>query len=640
MKIIFSALLITAFTTAYAQDSSTESIAKGERIAAAKKMMNLQSAAGNDYDLKYHRFNWYVNPDIYQIQGSVFSVFETSIASLSQVVFDLTSVLTVDSVLYHQTNIPFTHVGDVLSASLPSSLSQGTLDSVEVFYNGVPPSSGFGSFNQSTHAGASIIWSLSEPFGASDWWPCKNSLLDKIDSIDVTVTTPSVNRVASNGVLLSETIQGTNTVFHWQSHYPISTYLIAIAVTNYAQYSDYVPRSNGDSIQVLNYVYPENLALAQSQTPDIINTISLFDSLFIEYPFADEKYGHAQFNWGGGMEHQTMTFIVNFGHSLMAHECAHQWFGDYITCGSWEDIWLNEGFATYLEGLTEEFNFPATWMGWKQGKIQNITSAPDGSVKCTDTTDINRIFNGRLTYNKGSYLLHMLRWQMGDAFFFQGMRHYLNDVALGFGFAKTPDFQLHMEAACGQNLTTFFDQWYYREGYPSYQIFHTFDAGTNTVNLQINQTTSHVSVSFFEMPIPIHFVGVGYDTTIVFNHTFSGQLFSAVLPGPYSLLEFDPELWILSANNGITTGIPDISKESFATIFPTPAHDKLQIDFAALTGSENKNIMLYDMTGKNVLSTVTDKTKTSFDLSSVKEGSYVLRITAGNKTMVKQVVVQ
>lgn len=173
MKTIFTALLVTIFTTGYAQDSATESIAKSEGIAASKKMFNAVSAAGNDYDLKYHRFNWYVDPDVYQIQGSVFSLFQTNVASLSQVVFDLTSVLIVDSVFYQQSTIPFTHIGDVLSASLPSSLSLGTIDSIEVFYHGFPPSTGFGSFNQSTHAGASIIWTLSEPFGASDWWPCK-----------------------------------------------------------------------------------------------------------------------------------------------------------------------------------------------------------------------------------------------------------------------------------------------------------------------------------------------------------------------------------------------------------------------------------------------------------------------------------
>jgi aminopeptidase N len=220
-------------------------------------------------------------------------------------------------------------------------------------------------------------------------------------------------------VLVSETQNGNLRTCHWKSHYPIAAYLVAIAVTNYSYYSNYVPLGSGDSLQVLNYVYPEDLTYAQSNTPGIISIIQLYDSLTITYPFFKEKYGHCQFGWGGGMEHQTMTYLVSFDYSLMAHECAHQWFGDMVTCGSWEDIWLNEGFATYWQGMTVEHYDPSNWMGWKQSQRDYIISQPDGSVLCTDTTDVGRIFDGRLTYSKGAYLLHMLRWTVGDAAFFQ-----------------------------------------------------------------------------------------------------------------------------------------------------------------------------------------------------------------------------
>ena len=196
-----------------------------------------------------------------------------------------------------------------------------------------------------------VIWSLSEPYGAKDWWPCKSTLDDKIDSIDMFVTTPSQFRVASNGLLVSETANGSNKTFHWKHRYPIATYLIAVAVTNYAVYSNYVPLSGNDQLQILNYVYPEDTALTQPQTLRAINFMQIFDSMYVSYPFIKEKYGHAEFGWGGGMEHQTMSFLGKkaFNFEIIAHEMGHQWFGIKVTNGDWTDLWLHEGFADLIQ---------------------------------------------------------------------------------------------------------------------------------------------------------------------------------------------------------------------------------------------------------------------------------------------------
>ena len=584
-KLIYTlpALILLSSVTLYAQeerrpDVTSDAAALEAKVHAAK--MHQVSAAGAGYDIRYQRCIWSVDPAIADIAGNITTYFMTT-AVLSQMTFDLNDAMVVDSVKRLGAALTYTHSNSLVTITFPAALASGTLDSVTVYYHGTPSSGGFGSFNQDIHAGVPVLWTLSEPYGAMDWWPCKQDLNDKIDSVDVYVTAPVGNRVGSNGVLLSVDTAGAVATHHWKTRYPIAAYLVAIAVTNYAAYSNWVPMGPGDSLEVLNYVYPEDLATAQSLTPDIVSIIQLYDSLTIPYPFAEEKYGHAQFNWGGGMEHQTMTFLVNFGFSLMAHECAHQWFGDRVTCGSWEDIWLNEGFATYFEALTVERYFNSSWMNYKINKINSITAAPDGSVKCTDTTSLWRIFDGRLSYNKGAYVLHMLRWVLGDQAFFQGLRNYLNDPALAYGYAHTADLKLHLEQASGLSLTTFFQQWYTGEGYPSY--FLTLYPHTNSADLQLSQTTSHPSVSFYEMPVPVWLSDGIHDTTVVVQHTFSGQIFHVNLSFTPTTAIVDPELWLLSANNQVTVGLNEMeNKASALRVFPVPASDYVQWETDAI----------------------------------------------------------
>lgn len=595
---------------------------------------------GGNCDLKYHRCEWEIDPTVSFIKGSITSYFKPVVSGFTQIEFDLTSALTVDSVKYHTTNISFTQLtNDILQINLPSTIPINTLDSISVFYQGIPPGGDTASFYRTTHNGAPIIWTLSEPFGAKNWWPCKQSLTDKIDSVDIIVSTPQPNKVASNGILLSEISTGGNTISHWKTTYPIAAYLIGIAVTNYSSYSDFVPLQNGDSLQVLNYVYPENLAAAQAQTPEIINIIQFYDSLTIPYPFAKEKYGQAQFEWGGGIEHQTMSFVKTFNHDLMAHECAHQWFGDHITCASWQDIWLNEGFATYFEGLTEERFFSDTWMSWKEQKIANITSLPGGSVMCNDTTSESRIFDGRLSYNKGAYLLHMLRWKLGDITFFLAIKNYLSDTLLAGKYAHTTNLISHLEATSGSSLSNFFNEWYYGQGFPSYQL--EWEQTGSNVTLTIDQTQSHSSVPFYEMPIEIMFIGPAKDTTIIFDNTYSGQIFTPTINFPVINVKFDPKLWILSSGNTVKEKQGSHSSDDQVSIFPNPTKSTLNI-----LSLNNANTVEYfeimDSSGKIVFRSDTySGTQKLITISNISfsKGTYLvklfLRSGVNYKTFVK-----
>lgn len=592
---------------------------------------------GDNYDLNYHRMHWFVDPSVNYISGSITSYF-TALSTINQMVFELNSVLTIDSVKYHNNQLTFSHPDNTFTIDFPTAIAAGAMDSVCVYYHGAPPQgAGFGSFIQSNHGGTPIIWTLSEPFGAPDWWPCKNSLTDKIDSIDIYVTTTNGNRVGSNGLLISETVAGANKIFHWRHRYPIATYLIAIAVTNYYAYSDHASLQNG-TLEILNYVYPEDSSYARQNTPTLIPVIQLYDSLFSDYPYLDEKYGHAQFNWGGGMEHQTMTFLVNYGFDLMAHELAHQWFGDKVTCKSWHDIWINEGFATYLTGLTYYFlSNHAEWISWKADNIFYITTETWGSVYCDDTSNVSRIFDGRLSYTKGAMVLNMLRFKMGDSAFFTCLKNYITDPLLAYGTASTDDFKAHAEASYGANLTDFFNDWIYNQGHPIYTLNSTIHADSS-VSINFLQSQSHPSVSFFKLPVPVRFSNGINDTTLVFDNTQNNQTFDIQLNFFPTQVTFDPEkeliavLDTLIVNTGHCAAI-----ENQLDIFPNPASEIITISY---NGQQPEKVSIYDLSGALVTEYFPAVGGNSFvmDISGVNSGFYFLKISFNNNTVTRKIV--
>jgi aminopeptidase N len=550
-----------------------------EQRSASALLRHPAIFTGQNYDLKYLRLQWLIDPDTLFIRGAVTShmMITEPLANLLQ--FDLTDSLLVDSVIHRHLHAAFEHTGGILSVHTGHDIPAGTLDSVTVYYHGSPPRGvGFGSFVKGLHAGVPIIYTLSEPFSAGDWWPCKNDLSDKIDSIDIFVASPIPFRTASNGMLISETIQGNHRICHWKHRYPIAAYLIGVAVTNYQSYSDYVPRE-GEPLQVLNYIYPEDSAFAHTQLAQVIPIMQLYESLFTPYPFEAERYGHAQWNQGGGMEHQTMTFLAkDFGFELISHELAHSWFGNKITCASWHEIWLNEGFATYCDAISLEHLGPEWWPVWKKQAIAQVTKFPDGSVYVEDTTSVARIFDSRLSYFKGALILHSLRWVMGDSAFFSALHNYITDPSLIYGYAHVSDLKRHMEAAYGHDLTWYFDDWFYGEGNPSYTVNYSQEAG-GTMQLSIKQIQSHPSVDFFQMPVPLKFFGGGKDTLLVFDNTYSGQIFTANPGFTVDSIQIDPEQWLISANN-VALGIAAVNELQPVAVYPNPARNVITVQFA------------------------------------------------------------
>ncbi len=497
-----------------------------------------------------------INPEIKFISGNAFYSFKVENRNEKNLPlqFDLSQNFNVKKVIYNGKHLNFKQNTDDKLIVYPNN-NWNDDDNIEIEYEGIPNTqNGLGSVVFSKHDGIPVFWTLSEPNGAKDWFPCKQQLTDKIDSTDIIISCPKRYKSVSNGIKVEEKIEGQSRITIWQHRYPCAYYLLAAAISEYKTYSDYVKLSNGDSIEILNYVYPERYEQCRRRTPKLIPAFKMLCDSFGTYPFANEKYGHAQFGWGGGMEHQTISFMVNFDLDLMIHELAHHWFGNMITCTSWRDVWINEGFAVFCEGLATEKglangNDP---VAWRKQKIYNACRHPEGGVYVTgDTTEVWNIFNTDLSYSKGAMILHMLRREMGDQMFFKAIRQYIDQKKFKYGNATGADFFDCIQKTYGKNLQWFVNQWYYGKGYPIYDI-RWQQTANGILNLKLNQKTTSNSIGFFKAKIPLAIHGENGETMFVrLNNSFPGQHISIAPDFNVSYIVFDPYSDVISVGSRV-----------------------------------------------------------------------------------------
>ena len=639
-KITFSfILLIGIIGFAQTSDSEFERMVEAE-MKSVSSIQNLRVNPNTlNYDVTYHELRFTVDPNVTNpyINGIVKTTF-TALSDINAVTFDMATALTVSSVTMNSTSLTFSQSNYELNINLPSTVTTGNSATVVITYAGSPPQAE-GAFTRGTHSGTPVIFTLSEPFGARDWWPCKQDLNDKIESFDMYITCPDTYIGVSNGLLQSSVTSGGFTTRHFRHNYPIPAYLISLNVTNYTTYNIQGGLGTVESpfFPINNYLYPEsNTASNRSSIDNTVPIMNVFEQKFGPYPYRNEQYGHVQFGWGGGMEHTTMSSMGAWNsRSLIAHELGHQWFGNKITCGTWKDIWLNEGLTEYSAGIVvEELDGDAAFVIWKSGKISNITSSTTGAVYLTDTeaSDVNRIFSSRLSYNKGSMVTHMLRWVMGDANFFQALQNYLSDTNLAFGYAVTNDLKGHLEAVHLTSLTEFFNDWIYGQGYPTYTV-NAQNWGAGQAKITVSQAQSNASVSFFEMPLEIRLTSAGGLThDVVVNHTSNAQEFIVPVPFVVTGVTFDPNKHIISRNNVVTLANESFDLEQIISVYPNPTTNELHIMMP--TTLQLDKVEIYNTLGQ----LVGQKDAIDFSVAELSAGLHLLKITTSEGVIHKNFI--
>lgn len=589
-----------------------------------------------NYDLQYQRMDVSLDPAVYYISGSVTSHFKPT-QNMGSIYFDLTNTLTVSQVQYHGSSIAFQQLPTKeIKIDFPASIPANTLDSLTIHYSGAPATN-YNAFLAGSQGGTPIISTLSEPYGAQDWFPTKQSLNDKIDRFDFKITTPSQYNVAANGKLMSETsLPNSKKLTFWRTMYPTPAYLIALAITNFVKLNDTI---GNPPFPFVNYVYPSTNSNTASManiewTKQVMNT---FETYFGAYPFRNEKYGHMEYINGGGMEHQTMSSMSGWSKGLIAHELAHQWFGDKVTCGAWNDIWLNEGFATFGAHLANEKLLMTNpeFMSFLSNEISYITSSPGGSIYVPDAglSSVGRIFDGRLTYSKGGYVVRMLKWILGDDNFYQALKDYHERPALAYNYVRTADFNASLLQSTGKDFTEFFNDWIYGEGYPTYTIKWK-QTGTQIL-LNVSQTQSMPSVSFFEMPLPIKVNGTGGQTAyLVLNNTSNNQNFSEAISFPIASVQFNYEYQILEKNSTVTQdntlSVSSVDKENFG-LYPNPAKNELYLK--GIIKAEEFSIHALD--GKLIRKGIYKPGK-AIGIAELVPGAYIFSVKEKNIKFIKQ----
>ena len=658
MKTLFTVCFFLLLSSnLFSQDDASQYCSEG-KIRAFNSSNRLSKVAypGDDkIDVTYYKLNLSVNYNSKLLTGEVTVKAWSSIDKLTNFYLDLVTTMAVSSVTSNNVTVAYSQSNDQLKINLEKEYAKGELIAVTIKYSGYPQSAGFGDFVFTAHSGQPIIWTLSEPYGAKSWWPSKDTPADKADSSDVWITADKYFTSISNGVL-TETVNNVDgtTTYKWKNRYPIANYLISLAMTNYHKYDTPFEYETGKVMPVTHYVFPELFSANKANLDLVPGMLKIFSEKFGLYPFIAEKYGQAQVMNSVSMEHQTVSSMSTFREDVVAHELAHQWFGDWVTCKDWQNIWLNEGFATYSESIYYEAKYGSSAFMTDVNAIMNSAKNAKGSIYVKDISTISEIFSGSRSYSKGGVVLHMLRGVVGDENFFKILKEYLIEPGLSYNVATTEDFQRIAERVYGKSLDYFFKQWIYGENYPKYTVGWSSkqingDLFHLTFRLKQNVNTNP---QFFTMPVQIK---ITTNKSTIFTSVFNDQQDQGwIIPisGQPLSVSLDPDNWLLEDVVGNTDledeeSIP--SHFSLSQNYPNPFNPETTISYTIPSNVKgetiNVTLKVFDVLGREVATLVNEfqqagtyNSKFSIINYKLSSGVYFYRLQSGSYSETKKLI--
>ncbi len=639
MKKLIAIVLLFYFQISLAQEIDFSGVKCSHfKQKLSKEMLdksNLRFPGDGQIDVNYYFLHLKIDPNRQYLTGEVTGRYTVNAENVSSFFLDLNNAYTVDSVILNGQRISFSHSSNKIDFSFSEGLSKGENIETKVYYRGTPPRTSDGlSIEFDTHGNnQSVIWTLSEPYDAPSWWPCIDNPADKADSCDVWITLPSFYTSVSQGNL--EEIQvnsdGTHTT-KWKHRYPIAHYLISIAASNYQKLERYFTHSETDSMLVVDYLYPETL-----NNPNVgpllnltVPMLELFSAKFGEYPFIKEKYGHAMFGFGGGMEHQTISSMGGFSFGLIAHELAHQWFGDKVTCKTWRDIWVNEGFAEFGDLYAVQQLIGEEAYKKQVSDYMTASKKVTGTIAIENTSSVSSIFNYAKTYQKGSLVLHMLRGVMGEELFFSALKEY-QTTEFAYGAATIEDFQMVAERVYGESLDWFFTEWLFGTGYPIYS--YSWQQIGQNVNVLVKHQGSSGTTTF---TMPVQFQ-LNYEdgtseieTVMVDKNQVMIELTGK--SGTIKSIDFDPNNLIIKD----VTELQDLSvlateQNVSSKLYPNPAQELIQF-----SGIEELNdIQLFDQSGRVKQIEISGN---AINIKYLPVGRYFIHFNTDNTSVVKSFI--